>query len=211
MAIRKSRALGCAPSKMDGTEHVFAGESMDLPEEYSYVDFMSKVLDQGQDPICVACSVSAYINWKKNMETGTKEDHFLGISQLRKFFNSAGGGPDGMTFKEALRYLRHNGIETKDGNVKIREYCLVKNLLSLKYALIMNGPCLGGLPVYETSGDKFWRDGGRFVGGHAISIVGWTRTGFIVRNSWGKWFGDGGYVEIPYSEFGSFFEIWTVI
>ena len=61
MAIRKNRALGCAPSKMDGTEHVFAGESLDLPEEYSYVEFMSKVLDQGQDPICVACSVSTIL------------------------------------------------------------------------------------------------------------------------------------------------------
>ena len=213
MAIRKSRALGCAPSKMDGSEHVFSvGASLDLPEEYSYVDFMSKILDQGQDPICVACSVSAYVNWKKNMETGAKDDHFVNISQLKNFFYAAGGGPDGMTFKDALRYLRHNGIQTKEGNVKIREYALANSIVALKHALIMNGPCLGALPVYDMYRPEFWRKtGNNFYGGHAISIVGWTKTGFIVRNSWGKGFGNKGYVEIPYGEFKTFYECWTII
>ena len=143
MAIRKSRALGCAPSKMDGSEHVFtARESMDLPEEYSYVDYMSKVLDQGQDPICVTCSISAYVNWKLNMRTGRKDDHG---ANLKEFFNAAGGGKDGMTFKDGLRYLRHNGMITKDGIFKIREYALVNSMIALKYAIIMNGPCLGAL------------------------------------------------------------------
>lgn len=213
MALRKNRALGCAPSKMDGTEHVFTvKESLDLPEEYSYVDFMSKVLDQGQDPICVACSVSAYINWKKNMETGAKDDHFTGMNQLKKFFYAAGGGPEGMTFKDALRYVRHNGMETKEGVVKIREYALTRNIFALKHALIMNGPCLGALPVYDMTYPEFWRNRtGEFYGGHAISIVGWTKTGFIIRNSWSKSFGNKGYVEIPYIEFGNFYEVWTIV
>lgn len=214
MPIRKSRALGCAPSEMDGTEHVFsAGMSMDIPEEYSYKEFMSRILDQGQDPICVACSISAYINWRKNMETGAKDDHFTSMSMLREFFRSAGGGPDGMTFKAALRYLRHNGIRTKEGVVKIKEYALVKNELALKYALIMNGPCIGGLPVYDMKRDEFWRrNGSQFYGGHAISIVGWTKTGFIIRNSWGRSYGNNGYIEVPYSEFfGNIYEIWTIV
>lgn len=214
MAIRKSRALGCSPSVMDGTEHVFnAGPSLDLPEEYSYVDFMSKVLDQGQDPICVACSISAYVNWKKNMETGRKDEHFRSISQLKNFFYAAGGGPEGMTFKDALRYLRHNGIETNEGNFKIREYALANSTVSLKNAIIMNGPCLGALPVYDMTRPEFWINAfdGKYYGGHAISIVGWTKTGFIIRNSWSKRFGKDGYVEIPYSQFRNFFECWTIV
>jgi C1A family cysteine protease len=30
-------------------------------------------------------------------------------------------------------------------------------------------------------------------GGHAVALVGYTATGFIVRNSWGTGWGDGGY------------------
>ena len=210
MAIRKSRALGCAPSNMDGSEHVFtARESMDLPEEYSYVDYMSKVLDQGQDPICVACSISAYVNWKLNMRTGRKDDHG---ANLKEFFNAAGGGKDGMTFKDGLRYLRHNGMITKDGIFKIKEYALVNSMIALKHAIIMNGPCLGALPVYNMTSPEFWRKTGReYYGGHAISIVGWNKTGFIIRNSWGKYFGSKGYVTIPYEFFSSFYEVWTII
>ena len=216
MGLRKSRALGCAPSKMDGSEHVFTVEaSLDLPEEYSYKEYMSKVLDQGQEPICVACSLGTYINWKLNMQTGGKDDHIPGISRLRDFFYAAGGGPIGMTYKDALYYLRHYGMITGDGNVKIKEYALVGSILALKHALIMNGPCLGALPVYNTIGrPEFWRNSGtgEFYGGHAISIIGWTKTGFIIRNSWGRSFGKDGYVEIPYNEFASsFYEIWTII
>lgn len=216
MAIRKSRALGCAPSLMDGTEYVYtANESLELPEEYSYVDYMSKILDQGQDPICVACSISAYINWKLNMETGEKEDHFKNIGQLKTFFYEAGGGPNGMTYKDALYHLRHKGIITKDRIVKIKEYSLANSILALKNAIIMNGPCLGALPVWDVTGKpEFWRRTRRttqFYGGHAVSVVGWTKEGFIIRNSWGKYFGKDGYVILPYDEYSQAYEFWTII
>ena len=34
--------------------------------------------------------------------------------------------------------------------------------------------------------------------GHAILIVGWNETGFIIQNSWGKNWGDNGYAILPY-------------
>ena len=34
--------------------------------------------------------------------------------------------------------------------------------------------------------------------GHAMLIVGWNETGFIVQNSWGKNWGDNGYAILPY-------------
>lgn len=36
------------------------------------------------------------------------------------------------------------------------------------------------------------------LGGHAMTIVGYNTEGFIVKNSWGKNFGDNGYVVISY-------------
>lgn len=41
----------------------------------------------------------------------------------------------------------------------------------------------------------------RYVGGHAMLIVGYTATSFIVRNSWGAGWGNNGYCYIPFGYF----------
>jgi C1A family cysteine protease len=38
----------------------------------------------------------------------------------------------------------------------------------------------------------------RQVGGHCMLMVGYTKTHFIVRNSWGSSWGDGGYCYMPF-------------
>jgi len=37
-------------------------------------------------------------------------------------------------------------------------------------------------------------------GGHAFAIVGYTRDGFIVHNSWGEEWGAGGFAVLPYED-----------
>lgn len=208
---KKTKTLGYSPSILDGSEHIYnATESLSLPEEYDYRVFMSKVLDQGSQPICVPCSLSTWINWRINMKTGLKDDYGVDTNEI---FKACNGSEVGMTFKDGLSYLRHHGVSTKEGNQTIQEYAMVKNFLSLKSALMLNGPCLAALPVYDDTGYPiFWdKSRGSFKGGHAISIVGWTKDGFIVRNSWGKSFGNKGYVIFPYEDFSNIFEAWTII
>jgi C1A family cysteine protease len=41
-----------------------------------------------------------------------------------------------------------------------------------------------------------WRDG--IVGGHCMTAVGYTKTHFIIRNSWGESAGDKGYMYMPH-------------
>lgn len=50
-----------------------------------------------------------------------------------------------------------------------------------------------GLPVIERRG--------RASAGHAVALVGYTRQGFIVQNSWGKGWGKGGFALLPYEDF----------
>jgi C1A family cysteine protease len=38
---------------------------------------------------------------------------------------------------------------------------------------------------------------GKWVGAHAMLIVGYNETDFIVRNSWGYAWGDAGYFYLP--------------
>ena len=208
---KKTKTFGYAPSVLDGSEHVYnAPESLELPEEYDYREFISKVIDQGAEPICVPCSLSTWINWHINMATGSKDDNGVNLNEI---FESCGGTSVGMTFKDGLSYLRHHGVSTKKGGQKINEYAMVRNIVSLRNALIANGPCVAALPVYDDTGyPQFWDSTrGSFKGGHAISIVGWTKEGLIIRNSWGKNFGDKGYTILPYGDFSKILEAWTIV
>ena len=48
-------------------------------------------------------------------------------------------------------------------------------------------------PVIERIGDA--------DGGHAVAIVGYTRDGFIIQNSWGSAWGAGGFALLPYEDY----------
>lgn len=199
--------FGYVQSQLDGTEQVMSiPQGMDLPKEYSFYKQMSKVLNQGQRPICVPCSISTIINWKINMEDMKISDHDVDLEQIFEH----GGTDEGMTFKDALHFLRHDGVNTDKGNYKIDQYAMVGSIPVLKYALLMNGPCIAGLPVRNSLYSDFWNGDG-FEGGHAIAIIGYTEEGFIIRNSWGTMYGESGYYILPYEDFNNFYEIWTIL
>jgi hypothetical protein len=86
------------------------------------------------------------------------------------------------------------------------------NLYNLRYALFKNGPCIIAFPVYNYSAE-FWNQSGsqKMVGGHCVTIVGWTTSGFIIRNSWGPFWGQKGYSIYKFADFlvPKHWEIWT--
>lgn len=192
---------GYIKSKLDGSELSFNKTSNNLPEEYSFLHDLPRVLNQGNDPICVPCSISSYINWKGYNNVNLKE-----------IFNN-GGTSSGMSFKDALHFLRHNGVSTDNGNFKINQYCMIGSIPVLKTALVMNGPCIIGVPVYNDSRNNFWKKypSDSLQGGHALSVVGYNKDGFIIRNSWGTSYGDKGYWHMSYEDFNNIYEIWTII
>jgi hypothetical protein len=66
--------------------------------------------------------------------------------------------------------------------------------------LAQNGPILTRLDV-DSTWDKATETKGKLTtykpttarGGHAVAMVGYTSTGFIIRNSWGTGWGDNGF------------------
>lgn len=205
--------FGLIKSKMDGSEHIFGSvntQPTTLPESYSYKPFLPNILDQGSNPICVPCSLSAYLNWKENMKDGSTKDNKVDYMEI---FNSRQTlSNDGMSFKDALHYLRHDGVVSDVGLMKINSYAMVMSSYMLKAAIVMNGPCVGGLPVYNYN-YEFWKKnyGDEFLGYHAISIIGYENGEFLIRNSWGKSFGQKGYCSIKESDLNKFIEIWTIL
>lgn len=202
---------GFVPSKMDGTETKFKKiRDFEIPTEYSYKKYLPSVIDQGNKPICVPCSLSAYINWVINTDTGeNKVDNEVDLQEI--FDSSSVKSSEGMTFKDGLKFLKHEGVSTKEGVETIDRYATIGSMICLKQALILNGPCVGALPVYDSRVTEFWDSAyGDYEGGHAVAIVGYNEDGFIIRNSWGRTYGDNGYSVIPYDDFNKFMEIWTI-
>ena len=122
---------GFQPSKLDGTEHVFGVglPSYNLPNSYSYRRFLPEVVNQGEDSICVPCSVSAYLNWHENLHTGSKKDNKIDYFEI---YNQRTNFGEGMTFKEAFYYLRHHGVSSKAGQLTIVEYAMLRSKDALK-------------------------------------------------------------------------------
>ena len=202
--------FGFIPSTMDGTEIIFgAPEKLSIPSAYNYRPYLPRVINQGELSICVPCSISANLNWRENLKDGEPKDNKIALMDIYAAKTNDG---DGMTFKEALHFLRHEGVKSNVGILKIGHYGRVVSLPLLKYALVLNGPCLGALPVYSDDCD-FWnkRAGQYLMGYHAISIVGYDEEGFIIRNSWGTDFCDGGYTKLDAEDFTKLIEIWTII
>ena len=59
------------------------------------------------------------------------------------------------------------------------------------------------------------RRGDALIGGHAVAAVGYDdpRQRFIVRNSWGRSWGEGGYCTMPYAyllDSGLSDDFWTI-
>lgn len=197
--------LGCIESKLDGTEHIFKEVDMDLPKRCSYVGVMPPVLNQGKTTKCVCYSLTAYLDWRKNQFEGDNNGGQYSIDALYDI--RANKKAPGMSIKEALKYLRHTGLN----GTKINEYAMVKSVKAMKEALVLNGPCAGGLPVYSSE-EEFWKNGSNFYGGHCILFVGYNEDGFIIRNSWGRAYANQGYVLMPYEDFDKgVFEAWTII
>ena len=201
---------GFKASEIDGTEHVLnLPSSLDLPLEYTYEDILPDVINQGEDPICVRCSISSYLNWRENLIYGEPVDNKIDLFDI---YNSKTTDGDGMTFKEAFYHIRHEGVPSKKGNLKIGEYVMLRNDPELKYSILANGPCFGALPVYNAS-NEFWKRQGRqnLLGYHAIAIVGYTENGLIIRNSWGRSFGENGYTLLRGEDFGKLGEAWSIV
>lgn len=202
--------LGLIPSKIDGSEYIFScPKNNELPSKYSYKSVLPQVINQGRLSICVPCSLSAYLNWKENTNDGSNNDNSVDLFEI---YNNRSNKGDGMTYKDAFRYLRHNGVESAAGKLTIGTYGKVETEKDLKFAIIANGPCFGALPVYSDDCD-FWikKNSQKLQGYHAISIIGYNEDGFIIRNSWGTSFCKDGNTIIKYSDFKLLLEIWTII
>ena len=130
-----------------------------------------------------------------NQVTGPLGDMCEG-SFLDKKTGEEGGSPS--RFYRAINFYGLAGIE-KDGG----------SFVNIQDNIYKWGPVATGMQIYpdfytfDAKNSIYeWNGKGPQVGGHAVSIIGWgidkysNKHYWIIRNSWGTSWGDGGYFRI---------------
>lgn len=196
------RSYGCIKSRIIGNEldaDNLLGR-IEMPSSYK-LKSLKEISDQGTKPICVSVSLNTILDWK--LKTKGIKKHY---SDSIFYDASSDATSKGMSPKDAFKILAEGKNGLPSG---FNKYAMVKSSEVSKRAILQSGPVMIALPVKSTS-DIFWK-GDDSLGGHAVTLVGFNNSGFILRNSWGTSYGNGGYIEFPYDDFKYVYEAWTLI
>jgi len=200
------------------------GDTLDLRE------LLPPVRNQGIQGTCAAQTAACMKEWQEK-----KDYNFKGYMSPQFIYNNRENqDSEGMFGRDVMRILSKIGsirdaiyeygkIEPlseisehyyeKAKMHKIKNYARIYDIDNLKKALNINGPCYIAFPVYNMGSRMWYRESPEspMQGGHAMTVVGYTSEGFIIRNTWGTSWGDKGYCIYSYSDWGSHWEIWTTI
>ena len=205
------KTLGYIKSELDGMELLYDTNPdyrIHVPENYRLIK-LGPIRDQGNKPICVSVCLTDMIRWRKtqfNSKYTTSDSAF--------YYADVTAGKLGMQPKKAFEILVNNKEMNYNPDIpKIYSvYAKVESADSMKRAIIGNGPLMACIGVKDTTRTDFWNgNDGMLIGGHAVLFTGFTKEGFILRNSWGCDYGDSGYSIFPYSDLSNIMESWTLI
>lgn len=194
--------LGYIPSPADSRDAVLNMSHEAIPDSYNIRD-LGGVVDQGSAPICAAVSLAEILNWRRRIRSEKKPDR---ISPYDIYDLRADKDQDGMVLRDAIKAIKNIGV---DGE-RINSYARIIDPVSAKVALMLNGPLIIGLYCYNY-GNRFWQGQGKNLGGHAVILTGWDKSGFVLRNSWGLDWGSSGETTFPLEDWCYMLECWTIV
>jgi C1A family cysteine protease len=209
-------------------ENILAeSNNIKLPSTLDLRNDLNGVVNQGSNPTCAAQTARCIKEWqeKKEIDVSSSFSHWYVYDNRKNYPNNGMYGRDvmdillkkGCCLKSDYNSGGNKGTSQKVDdlakNYKIKSYAKITTIDGVKNALYLYGPCYISFRTYN-SGPSFWKPinkDDKIRGGHAVTIVGYNKTGFILRNSWGKTWGNEGYTIFPYNEFGMQGDIWSPI
>ncbi|GAA0137290.1 hypothetical protein YSY43_41310 [Paenibacillus sp. YSY-4.3] len=224
------RGLGLIPSPLDKRDILMSSilPEFSIPRQF-VADNITPVRDQGPDGTCVgfACTVGM-----KESQEQKEHNKYIELSPryLYQKCKEIDGIPEanGTYIRVAMEILYHIGVceerywpyhpaqigrpepgaDENASYYKVKSYCSMgKSLDTMKRSLVVNGPFVIGVTVYDN-----WRNpevgktgkipmpSGNILGGHALCVVGYDDDTqmFKFKNSWGDRWGDKGFGYLPY-------------
>lgn len=216
--------LGALKPKIDLRDYVLQAGSASLPEFYM-CDDMPPVKSQGSVGSCVAhatATILEYFNMVEHKQYNMLSTNFI-------YAQGSNTKSSGMYLRDACKIVKEYGdalevtipgntekpkcieetmpkiddkVLAEAANFRVRSYAQCKDANAIKKALIENGPVLGSVKWYDDytiKGNILSFDETSEPGYHAIVICGYNEDGWLIQNSWGRfWNGDGQCV-IPYN------------
>ena len=223
------RRLNWKPDLPDHRDHVYLSSPRQrLPTSVDLRDKMRPVKNQGSLGSCTGHAIGSYVDFlnpgepnasrlfiyynERLLEGTVKEDAGAtirsGIKAVAKFG----------ACKETLHPYKIANFDNEPSEHayehakqnRIVSYQRVKNLHGLKASLVEGHPVVFGMALYESFESEHVTNTGTVpmpkkdeacLGGHAVLAVGYddVTKRVIVRNSWGKGWGDEGYFTLPYA------------
>lgn len=189
------KGTGCLPTQNVGKYEI---EWKGAAEGYCRSAY-EPVIDQGDTNICVSVSLKEIYAYRRKFNRSLKEISDTWIYQRRKDRSQ----DKGMQILDGLEILEREGL--------IKAFAALKNTLSIKSAIFLNGGAVLALKVRNGGARDFWK-GGKVNGYHAVAAIGYDKKGVVIKNSWGRSWGDEGLATIPYNELNeACIEAWTII
>jgi hypothetical protein len=202
----------------------------EFPDEYDLRIHSKPSRHQGKRGSCAAFSAAAIKEIQENRDCG-----FDGWMSPEFIYyhrdNKPAGGMYGRnvfqilqrigTVPESLYPYKENDKDVTPPSKKLYEiaakfrianFARVNTVIGLKRALLELGPCYLLLPLFKTR-PCFWvpAEDEKCSSGHAVTVVGYTQEGFILKNSWGSdWNGDG-CITFPFEDWGRQWECWVSV
>ncbi len=216
--------MGVIASPVDIRDYEIAA-STDLPEKF-VCSPLAPVKNQGSKPTCVAHAAASLVEMHSERQHGEyvefSTDFIYGTRDVGQYIG------DGMCIRHALANLKRYGdcyhadcptnsdvkeaCEIVDARLdelralayphRISSYYRCWNEKQIKTALIKHGPVLISMNTYNGAtikNDTYVWDSSKDHGLHCVLLYGYDERGWLIQNSWGKYYaGDGRFV-LPYN------------
>lgn len=171
------------------------------------------ILDQGSEGACVgfgwtdealANPVAVHLDWVANNRLTDPYDFALDIYHFAQQIDEwEGEDYEGTSVLAGAKAMQSRGL--------LKEYRWAFNIEEVADAVLAKGPVVIGIPWYSGMYEAVagvLQVSGNVVGGHCLLVVGYRvadpriggEDGFVLQNSWGPEWGDGGLAVIRKSE-----------
>lgn len=208
--------------------------SSNFPETFS-VDILPPIKNQWSQSTCVAHALSSAIEYHHQRQHGFYVP--FSTEFIYGFRSNGDYVGDGMDVRDALNtILKYGDVYEEDckGNHnykkamenvskdidhlkelayphRISGYFKINTVDELKTALMSHGVVVVSMRVYDGHRlvkDVYTYDNTKDYGSHCVFIYGWNKKGWLVQNSWGKWYGWDGRFIIPFDF--KFTQMWGI-